>query len=340
MQTALWRITTLIFIFTGGLKAIEREPYCPKYIESCPRTCWSLAAEGDYWIVFRKTMEPHGFLYATGEEGGDTTYAVENMSRMDFRFKSGVMAGIAFSPTAEHTVELSYKGLIEWEQIRKANSPTNQLVVPTFPLTTHDWVDTTFVQIDYHAKFNTVELLYWNHVTPRYVDYFAFAWIIGVPGIKLTDRMVYNTTKEYPSNIGTFTDQYKISISNEMIGAEIGLDFEHNPMCYFTWGLQGKFGLMANMIEKTVFLNDQNSTEILVDRQMNTIRPSYLIDFNTYFTYHMKYAHIRIGYNYFNLYEAALSPNQIRRSKSLYQIHLSGQRICFNSFYAGLGFNW
>ncbi len=288
-------------------------------------------------------IQPHSYLYASGEDLLVTTeegtlYSVENMQRMDFRYKQGLIAGIFYDPNPEHTVGLVFKGLLEWNQIRKATSPGNQLVVPTYPIVTNDWVDTTFIEIDYHAKFNSAELVYWNHDTPRYVDYFSFAWLFGIPGIKLTDRMTYHNTKEF--FLGTFHDTYMISISNDMIGAETGFDFENNPTCYFTWALQGKVAGYANMLKKTVTLNDQNSTAALVDTQINKVRPAYSLDFNTYILFRSRLGALRLGYNYFNLYGAAISPNQVRRSDSLYEIQISKKRIGFNSFYVGLSFDW
>lgn len=231
----------------------------------------------------------------------------ENVVR-NFDFEPGYRVGLAINPDRERSLEANYLFVSDWEG-EKRRKAVGKLEFPfDNPSFTHDFVNADRAEAIYKSRFRSAEANYLKYMTPRKIDFYSFAWILGVRGFYLREKFFLKFTRDMDtSNYNTFT-------RNLMIGPQGGATLDWNPTINLTWNITVKAGPLADRIRQKVFLGDFNNTVVLRNSKRHKwnlagfadVAITALYQVTAHFDYH-------IGYQLYYLTGLALAPEQLSR---------------------------
>jgi hypothetical protein len=205
--------------------------------------------------------------------------------------------------------------------------------VPTSPYTNINWTDFYYFHYDYHSELNSGELSYWRHVTPRYVDYFSFSWLLGLRYIDLRDTFKMNNGN------GETGDNAHVHAINQMGGVQLGLEFQANATSRLTWAIQVKGGAYANFAQKKTVFYDEGNTELLISSHPSKVEKSYTLQLVPYIIYRLNPIYFKLAYDRSILFNPVLAPTQVKFLKNVHDIYTHSY-VNFQALYASVGFYW
>lgn len=213
--------------------------------------------------VYLKGPETHvSVLYQAS--GNTLTDPFGNQRKVnDWHPAVGVRASAQIMANNKQSMEFLYYGLFNWTPV-KASEATNGVGVNTAPFTTDDWASADKVEWRTHTKYNSYELAAWFHLTPRYEDYFSFSVLAGGRFFQLEDIDTFFAFSSLVEPIPT-PSEMRTSSDNWIRGAEVGLEVYCRPLSYLIWALQGRGGLGADTITRSIYLTDDNNTTLIAD---------------------------------------------------------------------------
>ena len=166
--------------------------------------------------------------------------------------------------------------------------------------------DSAFAHYDSH--FQSAEINYWRHVTPRFGNYFSCSWIAGLRWIALDETFLLGFIK------GRSRSDYKIEAWNLMGGVQAGLDLQVNPYRWMYWELVPKIGILLNRGQQETFLGDRNNRKVLRDFEVSRYQDTLLVQADA--SVHIQpwtCFDVHVGYEFIYLNAVALAPDQISK---------------------------
>lgn len=295
-------------------------PKCPP-IPPCRPECfpgnpYGVTLEVDYWGVLRKNVKKLNMV--TPNQPG--------LHTIHFGYQSGVRGRAELLWGWLSSVEFRFAGLLEWHKSRNVTNSAG-MSLSTAPFATNDWVNFQTIIYKYRSTFDSYELSYFRHFTPRQVDYFSFAMNLGLRVIDFQDKIFL--TQEI--------DDFTVRCKNLPVGGQVGFDFEANPPPgNFTFKVDARVGMYGNMIKKSIILFDNGNTTLAADTLMKKTELAFTTDIIPSLIYRRGLFYVTAGFEYFGLYNVAFAPMQINVNKLL--THTFARRNLFlECFYVGGG---
>jgi hypothetical protein len=253
--------------------------------------------------------------------------------KINFDYSQGVRALLEFNQGPKNSIEAVYTGLFKWSNKDSAINAGSNFYVSMLPYYSKDWTNFNYFQYHYKSEFNSGELSYWRHVTPRYVDYFSFSWLLGLRYIDFRDSMSILNEKELAVNAA------QVKAVNQMYGAQAGLDFQCNPSRKMTWALQVKGGAYADFVSRKTVFYDEGNTVLLVNSKLHRVKKDYSLELIPYIMYRLNPFYFRLAYDRVILFNPVFAPLQIKPSKFVDKIYIHNY-VNFQAVYASIGFYW
>jgi len=184
-----------------------------------------------------------GIIISTKELTNKTSYA------------HGITGICKLFPNIWSTWEIGYMGNLSWKAektwygLEELKKPSH--VQETSPTFSH------YIQGTYHSKMCSTAINYYRQMTPRYIDYFSFAWGIGIKNFNIDETMnlSFVNTNPIKKTTNLFT-----GVKNRALGPQFALCFACNPYSFLTWGLIAKTGILLNRIRYHKLIDQKSSS--------------------------------------------------------------------------------
>ncbi len=284
------------------------------------------AFEVGYAGLWRSPLKNMEFL--TKGTGKESVF-----QKIPFNYVSGVRALLEMNQGPKNSVEAVYTGLFNWNNEGSATSVAKTLIVSTAPYSNVSWTNFYYFHYHYKSELNSGELSYWRHVTPRYVDYFSFSWMIGLRYIDFRDSIHMN------NGTGSVGDKASVKVINQMGGAQVGLELQCNSSSRFTWAIQVKGGGYADFASRKTVFYDQGNTVQIVNSKQNRVEKDYTLELIPYILYRLNPFYFRLAYDRVILFNPVFAPLQIQATKSVNEVYTHNY-VNFQAVYASIGFYW
>lgn len=221
---------------------------------------------GDFVYMRRSDIHNHSLVKDSTKfqcPGRCPDYTVidnENLLH-DFGFEPGYRVGLTFMSDPKNSFEGNFLYLQPWhgEKTEHADGTLS------FPLShagySQDFVNASEAHAVYESHFWDLEANYWRHFNPRRADYFSLSGITGLRYFHWDET--FKLTMHKPPDKST----YNIHTHNRILGVQLGLDFQMNPMWWLFWEVFAKAGLFANHTEQRQFMGDLDDTVTLRDSE-------------------------------------------------------------------------
>lgn len=234
------------------------------------------AAEIDYILIRRANSHNKHLVAAAGgpvtvhpsfeppecaKERGKAMIETKDLIH-DMHFNSGISGAIKVFPSIWSTWEARYTGGLAWKGQKTRNCLENLDIDGDYAMHAFDYRFASRVKSTYRSKMYTLELNYWNHVTPRYTDHFSVSWMAGLRYFDIDEKIKMYFTKTFPR---LATSRYRTRTDNTAFGLQIGGSFEYNPYHFLTWGFVGKIGGLFNRDKQKTLMLDRNNTVVFRD---------------------------------------------------------------------------
>lgn len=249
-----------------------------------------------------------------------------------FKFEPGYRVGMGIHPNRNSSFEGSYLNMKEWHG-RKHRTGNGTL---TYPFKNAAFAPgfrhADRVVARYLSRFSTADANYWRHITPKWVDSYAYAWIWGLRGVSLKEKFFLTYHKNL--NVG----RYNTRTRNILFGPQLGLSLDWNPLDYLTWTVTAKVGPMANRIRQRVDLTDQGGALVVRHSSKQKWKATFLADASLALAFHVGgYFELHVGYQLLFLQGVALAPEQLSQSTSPKNHIVSHGKVFMQGAFAGLG---
>ena len=300
---------------------------------------WSLLA--DFVFMRRSKVPPHSLVKDTNKTPcrsacPDYTVIDDGDLVNDFDFEPGYRVGLTYMDTPKSSYEINYLYLTPWEGKKTAHGNQSLYFFSNADYT-QDFVNADKAEVEYTSHYWDVEFNYWRHFTPRRVDYFS---VSGIAGLRY-----FHLNESFSLNMITPPDEssYDIHTKNSIIGVQLGVDFQMNPMHWFSWEIFAKAGGMANHTEQKQFLGDVNNTVELRDSKRTKRTVGVFTDVAAQMVFRFKqHYNFHAGYQCLFFSGLALAPGQISKktgSNAGKKDHTNGTAI-IHGLFLGFGFTF
>lgn len=298
---------------------------------------WRLLGE----FVYMRRSEIHNHtLVKNSDKPHNPCHPCEGTEVMDNKdlvnemgFEPGFRVGGIYTESPQMSIEANFLYLQPWhgEKTVKGNQSLK------FPFShndyTHDYIQASEARGCYEMHFWDLELNYWRHFTPRYVDYFSLSGIAGLRYFHWNEEFKLAMTR--PKD----TSDYKIDTKNDLFGAQLGLNFQMNPMRWLSWEFTAKVGGMANRAKQKTLLRDYNNTLQLRNFERQKWEVGVFADVAALVGFQFKkHLNLHLGYQVLFFSGLALAPEQINKSGDpdvKKEVHVNGAAI-IHGLFAGL----
>lgn len=238
-----------------------------------------------------------------------TTEVINNKDLVNrMGFEPGFRAAIMYTENPKRSYELNFLYLQPWHGEKKVHG--NQSL--SFPFShagyVVDYSNASEALAEYSMHFWDVELNYWRHFTPRFVDYFSLSGIAGLRYFHWNEG--FELTMHKPPD----KSDYNIDTKNDIFGAQVGLDLQVNPTAWLTWDFVVKVGGMANHAKMKTVLGDQNDTVKVRNFHKQEWELGVFADVAASFGFQLKEnVNLHAGYQVLFFSGLALAPEQIQK---------------------------
>lgn len=247
--------------------------------------------------------------FTTSSSGGEEVLSSDDLQQ-DFSYTPGYRVEAAYTASKVTSFEASFLQVIEWdvsEEVQGNGSLSFPFAIQNL---ISDFTNADAAKATYKSNFMTGELNYWAAITPRDVNYFAFSAIFGVRYARIGEDLNLGFTK------GNNNSDYKVTTKNNLVGAQVGGDFQWNPTPKLSWDLFVKIGGYFNMAEQHTVLQDQNNTQVLENFKTNKTVGAFVAEGGFVASYKvLPWLNFHAGYEAYYLAGLALAPNQFSTAK-------------------------
>lgn len=225
-----------------------------------------------------------------------------------FDYEPGYRVRLMYNRDNRMSFEGNFLWLDEWEAKKTVKGDRNL----SFPFKNPDYTDDfngASVAIgDYKSHFWDAELNFWRHFVPHRTDYFGLSLVFGLRYIQIHES--FGLTMIKPPD----KSSYDIHTANRVFGPQVGLDFQMNPMHWFSWEAFAKIGGMINSATAKTRLRDQDGKITLRDFDEYKHQIGVFVDLAGQLTIHCAaWLNFYAGYEMIYLSGLALAPEQVNK---------------------------
>ena len=322
-----------------GCSALSYSTMLSAHVNYSLNDHWSLI--GDFVFMRRSEVTPHSLVKDThlpqcSSVCPDYTVISNKDLVNDFDFEPGYRVGLTYMDTPRSSYEINYLYLAPWEAEKTAHGDRSLYFFSDADYD-HDFVHADRAVARYSSHYWDVEFNYWRHFTPRRVDYFSFS---GIAGLRY-----FHLNEAFALTMSTSANQssYNIHTENSIIGVQLGVDLQVNPMPWFSWEIFAKAGGMANHTEQRQFLGDFNNQVELRDSERTKRAIGIFTDVAAQIAFRFKkHYSFHAGYQFLFFSGLALAPGQISKktnSDAGKKDQTQGTAI-IHGLFAGIGFTF
>ena len=305
---------------------------------------WSLNSHlffnGEFVYIRRSELNGHNIVSDSNKTQSTCPNSCPDYQRLntkkivqdEFWFEPGYRIGLIALFDKKNSVEGGFMILDEWKG-KKSVQGTQSLSFPFDDSTfTQDFVNANIADAYYESLMWTAEANYWRFVTPRRVNYFSVAWLIGLRFFEIDEsfRLSFFTDLEKGS--------YDVHTKSYLSAAQVGGNFQINPSRRFTIDLTAKVGGGINYGKNQVFLGDQNNTVTIYNFETRGTAGAFVTNVEASLGYQIgQHLNIHTGYEFIYLSGTTLAPNQLDKSSnpSRKKFNSDGKTI-FHGLFAGI----
>ncbi len=259
----------------------------------------SWTATGDFLYIKRTSLNNKTIVRGPDQRLG-TKQALDR-----FDFEPGYRIGLQYHLNVCNTFEASFSHITEWSADHEIKGSGN-LYVPFYSLSTgSDYYNASLAREVYTSEFDSGEINWWYHFTPRRVNYFSLSSILGLRALRVDEHFTLAMTK------GANTSHYKVSTENSLWGGHLGASLQGNPTDNFSWEILGKAGAFYNDLENRRRARDFNDTTSLGKERRDGSQTTFLGEAALVVSYQFGcYFNLHLGYQFLYLTGLALAPRQ------------------------------
>lgn len=276
-------------------------------------------------------------------KGSDCTSTVLTAKDLVRDYEPGISAILSYIQSAKNKYEVG--GLYVWAM---DNTSTREgpgsLSYPFHNASfDRDFYGADKITARYKSLFYTIEANFWKTFSVGQTPMFGLSTLFGLRYANISEKFTVNSFKS-----GGYSS-YDISTKNNLIGIQVGLDFQIRLVKDFYWDLLLKAGADLNRISAELFLGDQNNTVVLRNNSREKAQNGVFAQAAVGAGYYAAdWLNIHIGYQMLFFGGLALAPDQVNRSSS--ELSISAKRspydiaangyIIIHGIYTGLTFTF
>ncbi len=274
--------------------------------------------------------------------GSDCNTTVLTAKSLVRNFEPGISATLSYIQNATTSYDLS--GLYIWAM---DNTSTREgpgsLSYPFHNASfARDFYGADKISARYKSLFYTAEANFWKTFSSLH-SMFGLSTLFGIRFASIGEKFSVNSYKHSGHS------SYDIKADNDLIGIQVGLDFQIRPIKNFYWDLLLKAGADLNRVSVNVFLGDLNNTVVLRNNSRQKAQNGMFAQAAAGAGYQLAdWLNVHIGYQMLFFGGLALAPDQVDRSSSRlstsamvspYQISANGY-IIIHGVYTGFIFTF
>ncbi len=293
---------------------------------------WSVL--GEFVYMRRSEIHNHTIVKDANKTQCDNrcpNFEVMNSKQLvnDFEYEPGYRVGLSYMPNPRLSLEGNFLWVSEWTA-RKVDHGDQSL---SFPFKNVDFVQ-DFANASeaigvYKSNFWDAELNYWDHFTPRNVDYFALSGIAGLRYFHLYET--FQITMVKPPDRST----YHLHTKNHIGAIQVGLDLQVNPMRWLTWDVLAKVGFMVDWTKTNSVVRDSNNQVKLSEGEKHKTQVGVFADVAAQIGFNLaSWLNIHLGYDMIFFSGLALAPEQINKKSNTTKHRTDGTAI-IHGLYTG-----
>lgn len=244
-------------------------------------------------------------------KGSDCTTTVLNTKSLVRNFEPGVSAIFSYIQNATTSYELG--GLYIWAMDNTSTREGPGSLSYPFDNASFakDFYGSDKISARYKSLFYTAEANFWKTFSPTRYSSFVLSTLFGLRFANISEKFSVNSYKH-----GSHSS-YDITAKNDLIGIQVGIDFQIRLIKNFYWDLLLKAGADLNRISAKVFLGDLNNTVVLRNNTREKAQNGMFAQAAAGAGYQLAdWLNVHIGYQMLFFGGLALAPDQINRSSS------------------------
>lgn len=258
-------------------------------------------------------------------------------------YKPGIQASLDYRPSVKNAYQL--RALYLWElDNTSTRTPDGVLSVPFKDATfAESYSNADRITARYTSQVYTEEVNFWRTFSSSRN---TFLTMIGVFGLRFANVSEHFYLTAY-KNGGE--SNYNLSAKNNLLGPQVGFNFQIHPSRRFYWELQVKAGVDLNRIDSKVYLGNLDNTETLRNYKKNKVQGGTFAEAAVGAGAQLlDYLNLHIGYQMLFFGGLALAPDQISYSStklaptsilSSYNMSTNGY-IIVHGIYSGITFSF
>jgi len=213
----------------------------------------------------------------------------------------------------------------------------------TFPfvnsLATFDWINADKVKATYQSSYNNFDLNYIYHFISPGSDYFAVALGGGLRYAMMKDKFKLWYTKSANTSL------YRIEAFNDILTAQLDLKLMAQPVKWFNWGVNLRFGPCADIIVVNNYLDDVNAEGdlfVMRNESNSAVMPGFMAELEPFATlsFFKEILNLKFAWNYIGYSGIALAPEQISYANTGSARLKKTSNMAYRGFSGGLVFRF
>jgi hypothetical protein len=302
--------TCALILFGLGLSCCSAVPLAAAG-QSSLNDHWSLL--GDFVFMRRTQIHNHSLVKDPNKiqcPGMCPNFSVISNEDLvhDFDFEPGFRVGLTYMSSPKNSFECNFLYLQPWEGEKTRHD--NQSL--SFPFShadySQDFTDANKAYAKYESHFWDLEFNFWRHFTPRRVEYFSLSGIAGLRYFHWDEAFKLTMVKPPDKS------SYNIHTENRMLGLQLGLDLQMNPLRWLSWEFFAKAGLFGNHTEQKQFLGDLDNAVTLRDSERVKRELGFYVDVAAQIGFQcFKHLNLHGGYQMMFFSGLSLAPDQVSK---------------------------
>ena len=261
-------------------------------------------------------------------KGDDCTSTTLKTKKLVRGWEPGVAGTLAYIQNATTRYELS--GLYVWSMDNTSTREGNGTLSYPFHDASfaRDFFGADKITANYTSLFYTAEANFWKAFSSVHSTFGASA-LFGLRFANISEKFSVKSYKH------SGYSSYDIKADNDLIGIQVGLDFQIRPIKNFYWDLLLKFGADLNRVVVKDYLGDLDNTVTLRNNTKQKGQSGVFAQAAAGAGYQLlDWLNIHVGYQMLFFGGLALAPDQVNRSnQGLGQsTHISSHKISANGY--------
>ncbi len=253
--------------------------------------------------------------------------------KIRFDYESGLRAALEWNRGEVLVLEVLYNGLFRWREEGSASFALSNYYVPIDPYSSSSWVNISEIAYLTTSILNSGELSFWNYMTPRYVNFFSIAWMLGIRYIDLRDKFYLESFQ------ASYVTPASVKTINQMLGGQIGLQLLCSPTSRFSWAIQVKGGAYADFVKRSSLFYQNGTENTIVNDIEHRVKSDYSLEMMPYIMYRLNPVYFKLAYDKIILFNPVFSPLQLKPQKKLNEVY-TNNFVNFQTVFASIGVYW